>query len=265
MPTPRRPALEDLVAEEQVVDLVAELAELAHHLTRLVDPARRQIVLEAADAVEVGMEPAAGRALDQVEHVLAIAEGEEHRRDRPELHAEVAEEQPDVGDPAELEQDRADVLGPRRCFDAHQLFGGEDERHLVGEAAQPVDAVDQGGDLREGANLGELLVAAMHVAGHRLGPHHLLAVEAGDDAQRAVRGRVLRADVEGHALRLELDVEARVGRLSSDVRQLLTLIGDRSLEHTPRMRGSERQRVTGEQSERAQRASGSGLRGRGTQ
>jgi uncharacterized membrane-anchored protein len=46
-----------------------------------------------------------------------------------------------------------------------------------------------------------------------LGPHHLLAVEAHDDAQRAVGGRVLRADVEGHALGLELDVEAGVGGL----------------------------------------------------
>jgi hypothetical protein len=53
----------------------------------------------------------------------------------------------------------ADPLGPRRRLDLHQLLGGEDERHLVGEAAQPVDAVDEGGDLRVGAHLGELLVA----------------------------------------------------------------------------------------------------------
>ena len=52
----------------------------------------------------------------------------------------------------------------------HQLLGGEDERHLVGEAAEPVDAVDQRGDLRVGADLGELLVAAVHVAARRLGP-----------------------------------------------------------------------------------------------
>ena len=39
----------------------------------------------------------------------------------------------------------------------------------------------------------ELLVAAVHVAGRRLGPHDLLAVEAHDDPQRAVRRRVLRA------------------------------------------------------------------------
>ena len=75
----------------------------------------------------------------------------------------------------------------------HELLGGEDERHLVGEAAQPVDAVDQRGDLRVGADLGELLVAAVHVAHDRLGRDDLLAVELGDDAQRAVGGRVLRA------------------------------------------------------------------------
>ena len=71
---------------------------------------------------------------------------------------------------------------------------------------EPVDAVDQRGDLRVRADLGELLVAAVHVAADRLGPDDLLAVEADDDAQRAVGGRVLRADVEGHALGLELDV-----------------------------------------------------------
>ena len=58
-----------------------KFAQLLHHLAGLVDPALRQVVLEAADAVEVRVEAAAGRALDQVEHVLAVAEREEHRRD----------------------------------------------------------------------------------------------------------------------------------------------------------------------------------------
>ena len=140
---PRRRALEDLVAEQQVVDLVAEVAQLLHHLLGLGDPTRRQVVLQATDAVEVGMETAAGGGLDEVEHVLAVAEGHEHRGDGTELHTEVTEEQPDVGDAAELEQDGADPLGTRRRLDVHQLLGGEDERHLVGEAAQPVDAVDR--------------------------------------------------------------------------------------------------------------------------
>ena len=59
-----------------------------------------------------------------------------------------------------------------------------------------------------------------------------LAIEAGNDPQRAVRGRVLRTDVEGHALGLELDVQARVGGLRGDVTQLLT-IGHRRHESPP--------------------------------
>ena len=159
----------------------------------LVDPALGQVVLQAADAVVVGVEAPAGGRLHQVEDVLAVAEGVEDRRERAELHAHVAEEQRDVGDAGHLEEDRADPLGPGRRLDLHELLGGEDERHLVGEVAQPVDAVDERGDLRVLADLGELLVAAVHVADDRLGRDDLLAVEPHDDAQGAVGGRVLRA------------------------------------------------------------------------
>ena len=79
---------------------------------------------------------------------------------------------------------------------------------------QPVDAVDERGDLRVGAELGELLVAAVHVADDRVGRDDLLAVEADDEAQRAVGGRVLRADVEDHVVGVELDVDLRVGQVA---------------------------------------------------
>ena len=218
-----RAGLEDLVAHEQLFELVAVVAHALHHRAGLVDPAPGEVVLQAADAVEVGVEAAAGDGLDQVEHVLAVAEGVEHGRDGAELHPHLADEQGDVGDAAELEEDRADVLRPRRRLDLHELLGGEDERHLVGERRQPVDAVDERRDLRVGADLGELLVAPVHVAADDVGPHDLLAVEANHDAERAVGGRVLRTDVEGHALGLELDVDPGVGGLGGDVRELLVL------------------------------------------
>ena len=163
------------------------------------------------------MEAPAGDRLDLVEHELAVAEGVEGRRLGPELEGEVADEEADVGDAAQLEEDRADPRGPRRRLDLHQLLGGEDERHLVGEAAEPVDAVDERGDLRVGADLAELLVATVHVAAHHVGRGDLLAVEVGDEAQRAVGGRVLGAHVEDHAVvGLELDVDAPVGGLGVD-------------------------------------------------
>ena len=139
------------------------------------------------------MEAAAGRGFDEVEDVLAVAEPVERRRERAHLEAHLAEEEQEGRDPAQLGEDRADVLRARRGLDAEQLLGGVDERHLVGEARQPVDAVDERGDLRVRAELGELLVAAVHVADDRVGGDHALAVEADDDAQRSVGRRVLRA------------------------------------------------------------------------
>ena len=81
-----------------------------------------------------------------------------------------------------------------------------DERHLVGEARQPVDPVDQRRDLRVGAELGELLVAAVHVADDRVGRDDALAVEAHHEAQRAVGRGVLRPEVQDHVAGVELDV-----------------------------------------------------------
>ncbi len=97
---------------------------------------------------------------------------------------------------------------------SHELLGRVDERHLVRERRQPVDAVDQRRDLRVRAELGELLVAAVHVADDRIGRDDALAVEPHDEAQRAVRGRVLRPDVEHHVAGVELDVHLRVGEVA---------------------------------------------------
>ena len=63
----------------------------------------------------------------------------------------------------------------------------------------------------------------MHVTANDVGLDHLLAVEAGHDAERAVGGRVLRAQVQRHLLGLQLDVHPRVSRLGGDVRGLLAL------------------------------------------
>ena len=88
-----------------------------------------------------------------------------------------------------------------------------DERHLVGEAGHPVDAVDQRGDLGVGADLGQLLVAAVHVADDRFDRSDPLAVDLGDEPEHAVGRRVLRADVEGHVRGFELDRDRGVGEV----------------------------------------------------
>ena len=80
------------------------------HVAAVGDPAPRQVVLEAADAVEVRVEAPAGDRLDEVEHVLAVAEPVERGRDRADLQTHLAEEQQERRDARQLGEDRADVL-----------------------------------------------------------------------------------------------------------------------------------------------------------
>ena len=93
----------------------------------------------------------------------------------------------------------------------------EDDPELGGERGQPVVPVGQDGDLPVVADLEQLLGATVHVADDRLGRDDPLAVEDDLQAQDAVRGRVLGADVEDHVGRGETarpdrDVErARLG------------------------------------------------------
>ena len=115
--------------------------ELLHHNFGLVDPAGRQVVLEATDAVEVWVEAATRCRLDEVQYVFAIAEGQEHWRDGTQLHAQVAKEQRDVGNARQLEQDGANPLRAIWRFYAHQFFGCQNERHFVSKTSKPVDAV----------------------------------------------------------------------------------------------------------------------------
>ena len=61
--------------------------------------------------------------LDEVEHVLAVAEAVERGRERADLQAHLAEEQEERRDAAELGEDGADVLRARRRLDAHELLG----------------------------------------------------------------------------------------------------------------------------------------------
>src|SRR5690606_13446496 len=104
-----------------------------------------------------------------------------------------------------------------RHLELHELLGGGDEGDLVGVAGHPVDPVDDGRDLGVVAHLGELLVAAMHVADHR--PHVVgaLAVDAGDEAQHPVGRRVLGPDVEGHLGGLQLHRDGDLGEVTDQV------------------------------------------------
>ena len=110
-----------------------------------------------------------------------------------------------TGDAGHLREDETDVLGTLGYFEFHQFFGGDDEGHFVGVARNPVDSVDQSGDLGVVAYLGQLFIATVHVSDYWLEVVGAFTVYLGHETQHAVSRGMLRTDVEGHLRRLQFD------------------------------------------------------------
>ena len=112
-----------------------------------------------------------------------------------------------------LRQHDAHPLRLRRNLDvADQLLHRQRVDQVVGEVGEIIDAVGQRDHLMPGLDLALFLDAGVQEAdvGHRLGDG--LAVQFDDHAQHAVRGRVLRTHVEGHAASGRRRCPARVAR-----------------------------------------------------
>jgi hypothetical protein len=142
--------------------------------------------------------------LEQVEDLFALAHGVEEERQRPHVEDAGAQEQQVARDPVELDQDDAGALRPFGNLGREQLLGGEHVGELVPEAMGVVHAVRVRDGLLVRAVLHRLLEAAVQVPDLRREPRDPLAVEVHDEAQHAVRARVLGPDVDAHEFGLEL-------------------------------------------------------------
>ena len=152
--------------------------------------------MQAADAEGVGGEPRAAVLLEDLERLFALAEAVEHRRDGADIERVRAQPQQVAGDAVQLGEDHAHRLRARRRFDVQQLLHRQAVAQAVGDGRHVVHAVHVGVELRVGAVLGDLFHAAVQVADDAIGAQNLFAIQLEDDAQHAVRGRVLRAHVE---------------------------------------------------------------------
>ena len=92
------------------------------------EPARGQVLLEAADPVEHVVHPAAGDLLHHGLQLLALAERVEDRRDRAELERVGAEEHQVVEHPVELGQQGARPDRPLGHLHAEHLLDGRAPR-----------------------------------------------------------------------------------------------------------------------------------------
>ena len=192
----------DLVLGQQVQELVDAGGHLGAELAHLRLPAARDVLDHAADLDVARVHPLAGRHLEQVEDLLAVAEAVPEHRDRAEV--ERAGAQPDeVGhDPVELHVQHAQVLAAARHLELEQRLDGVAEGHGVEEVRQVVHPLDDRDDLPVGLVLGGLLDAGVDVADHRDDVAHDLALERGEQAQHPMRRGVVRAHVERQQLLL---------------------------------------------------------------
>ena len=218
-----QPLEQDLVAVEQRLVLVDPRRHPRDELAALRLPAGRQVLEDAADLEVARVQALAARHLEQVEDHVAVAQRPPQHRDRAEVERARAEPEQVRGDPVQLEVDHAQVLGALGHLLVEQPLDRHAEGHrveVVGEVVHPLDERDH---LPVLLVLAGLLDAGVHVADDRLHVAHDLALERGQQAQHAVGGRVVRADVDREQLGLELDLGAVDGRSSgSSIRSSVT-------------------------------------------
>ena len=141
------------------------------------------------------MHACTGHRLVAVHQILALAEGIEKDRHRADVERVCAEPQEVIQDAGDLVEQYADVLRALGHLDAEQPL----DRHHVGmfvdHHRHVVEAIHVGDGLDEGLVLGQFLGGAMQQADVRIGTLDHLAVQFQHQAQHAVRGRMLGAEI----------------------------------------------------------------------
>ena len=163
-----------------------------------------QVAIDAAEPVVVRVHSLAGDRLVELHQLLALLEHPQERRHRPDVERHGGDVEQMAEDAGDLVEQHPDVLCPDRHLDAEQLLDREHEAVLLHHRRDVLEPVEVGDALQVGADLDELLGAAMQQPDVRVGPLDHLAVHLQDEAEHTVRGRVLRAEVDGESALLEL-------------------------------------------------------------
>ena len=178
------------------VEVVDHLEEGLAERADVLDEPRRQILVNAARANIIGVEPGAGCALIEVHELLALLEAPERRGQRADIQGLGRGVEQVRKQPADLEEENPDQLGAARHLDLEQLLDGQAEGMFVVDRRHIVEPVEIGDVLDVGPGLHQLLGAAVQQPDMRVDPLDDLAVEFEHEAQHAVRGRMLRTEVD---------------------------------------------------------------------
>ena len=181
-------AFAPLVEALEVIALVpARFLVFRHH--------HRQIAIDAAGAIVGRVHACAGDCLIAIHQLFALAEGVEEHRHRAKIERVRADPHEVIEDARDLVEHRADPLRAFRNLELHQIFDGAHVGVLVAHHRDVVESIHVADRLVERLGFGKLLGAAMKQADMRIGPHDGLAIHFQDEAEDAMRSRMLRAEV----------------------------------------------------------------------
>ena len=190
----------DAVLREQVFVFVDMAGQGVHHAPHAIEPVRRRLERESADAEIAGHHPLAGNVFVNLHDFFALAEAVQENSHRAEVNGMRAEPNQVRGDARQFREKHADVLRALGDFDPDKLFGGEAETEIVRERREVVNPVGERDALRIGFGFARLFDAGMQVADLGPGREDDFSVELQHHAQNAMRGRVLRTHIEDHRL-----------------------------------------------------------------
>ncbi len=157
----------------------------------------RHVLMDAADAKISRVQARARDALIEHHQLLALFKAPERRRQRADVHR-LRRDVEDVDEDApDLAKEHADVLRAARNLDAEQPLRREAEGVLLVHRRDVIEPVEIGNCLQVGLVFDQLLGAAMKEADMRIDALDDLAVEFEHEAQDAVRGRMLRPEIDG--------------------------------------------------------------------
>src|SRR6185437_9943820 len=188
--------LEDAVVGQQRIEIVDHLEERIAESPDVVDELRRQVLVHAARTEVVGVHARAGSALVEHHQLLALLEAPQRRGERADVHRLRRDVQEMREQTADLGIEDADQLRTPGHLDAEQLLHRQAEGVLLVHRRDVIEPVEIRYRLRIGLGLDQLLGAAMQQADMRIDALDHLTVELEHEAQHAVRGRMLRPEID---------------------------------------------------------------------
>ena len=141
---------------------------------------------------------------ENLEDLLAISERVEQGRHRSDIERMRAQPKLVTGNAIQFSQDHANIFRARGRLHIHQLLDRFAVAQAIRHSGDVIHAIDVGIEHRVGAVLSDLFHAAMQVSDDALGAQNFFAVQLQDDAQHAMRSRMLRPHIDDEFVRIEI-------------------------------------------------------------